>query len=146
LHIDLRVPVDDSTTITGFAGLTKYIIDSTGKEQLEWRPEISYPTLTEDVDAGFVHFDESEPGLLIEQGLDGSYEEEWMKTDNGIMKAIRIIDDSSSTVTYTIEGDRWKAQARGPLPDFNGICDITVWQKSDFDDLWIMKACTSRIE
>src|ERR1700758_2678236 len=90
-HVDLRIdPALAHLSMTAsaavfaqsqiaFAGST---VGSTnkGREICQWHPSIAYPRLTDEVDAGFMHF--TNATHLLEQGLDGRYQESWQRINN----------------------------------------------------------------
>ncbi len=144
-HIDLRVPQDcqEHHKITGFAGITVL----TDGSRCEWQPEIAFPVREDSVDAGFMRF---EGDLLYETGVDGTYEEEWYRVMNQNMTSYRSVDLESGVVTYMIEGDQWKAIARGNKTDsyFGNESDtskwteISVFEKDVSTGDWIRAAST----
>lgn len=125
-HIDLRVPQDrprvtDPALLaslppaqlarfgaqTGFAGVT--VVQG---ERCEWRPEIAFPTISEEIDAGLMRFDT--PDNLHESGLDASYQEDWLRVASGPVLGARLDSlDDSGKVAYLIIGGEQAAWACG---------------------------------
>lgn len=128
-HIDLRIPIDrpvvDSrasllrlnpgklarfSAQSGFAGST--IVEG---DRCEWRPEIAFPGLSGDLDAGWMRFDSDD--AVHETGLDNSYEEDWVRMASGPMQGVRMEDSGSNALAYLIVGERWMAWACGRPAD-----------------------------
>ncbi|HXA48301.1 MAG TPA: hypothetical protein VNW52_11775 [Burkholderiaceae bacterium] len=90
-HVDLRVdpkltgvaastrPDVFAQTQIAFAGATE-VIARAEREICQWYPRIAFPHLTGEVDAGFMHFKSATH--LMEQGLDGRYEESWQRIND----------------------------------------------------------------
>jgi hypothetical protein len=57
---------------SGFSGAT---VVAAGR--CEWHPEIAFPAVGAGLDAGFMRFDT--PDNLHETGIDGSYDEDWVR-------------------------------------------------------------------
>lgn len=140
-HIDLRIPIDrpsmDSraqlaaltpaqlarfSAQTGFAGKTVV-----AGERCEWRPEIAFPALSAELDAGWMRFDGDD--AVHETGIDNSYEEDWVRMASGPMRGLRLEATSSSAVAYLIIGERWMAWAFGRPGDayFASAPDAGSW-------------------
>jgi hypothetical protein len=117
-HIDLRIPVD-RTQQSGFAGVT--VVEGA---RCTWQPEIAYPFISPEPDAGFMRFDSAD--ALHETGVDGSYEEDWERVATGPLHASRSVDDSGK-VCYTIACGQWYARAIG-LP--HKAAEITVMHRT----------------
>lgn len=133
-HIDLRIPIDrpsmDSraqlaalppaqlarfSAQTGFAGKTVV-----AGERCEWRPEIAFPTLSADLDAGWMRFDSED--AVHETGIDNSYEEDWVRMAAAPMRGVRLestgpAGPAGPSVAYLIIGERWMAWACGSPGD-----------------------------
>jgi hypothetical protein len=127
-HIDLRIPIDRPSmgsraqlaalapaqlarfsAQTGFAGKTVV----TG-ERCEWRPEIGFPALSADLDAGWMRFDSED--AVHETGIDNSYEEDWVRMASAPMRGVRLEPTGqagAASVAYLIIGERWMAWACG---------------------------------
>ncbi|MBJ7314183.1 hypothetical protein H7U20_28915 [Rugamonas sp. CCM 8940] len=123
LHIDLRIPADrpslaDAAALarlspeqlnrvhaqTGFAGLT--VVDA---KRCEWRPEIAFPAVGAELDAGWMRFDS--PDHLHETGLDNSYEEDWLREPGGALRGARLVEVASGAIAYLLLNERWMAWA-----------------------------------
>ncbi|MFL6658593.1 MAG: hypothetical protein ACJ8GW_11010 [Massilia sp.] len=103
-HIDLRVSLDRSA-VTAFAGRT--VVEG---ERCEWQPEFAYPSLSGELDAGFMRFDA--PDQLHERGVDGSYDEQWQRLDAGPVRSLRHpLNDGA--IAFAIASERWLALALG---------------------------------
>ena len=131
-HIDLRIPIDrpsmDSraqlaqlapaqlarfSAQTGFAGKTVVAGD-----RCEWRPEIAFPALSADLDAGWMRFDGED--AIHETGIDNSYEEDWVRMASAPMRGVRLEATGSTgtgSIAYLIIGERWMAWACGSPSD-----------------------------
>ena len=128
-HIDLRVPIDRPSMAsraqlatlapaqlarfnaqTGFAGRTIVTGD-----RCEWRPEIAFPALSAELDAGWMRFDGED--AVHETGVDNSYEEDWVRMAAGPMRGVRLESAGSAAVAYLIIGERWMAWACGSPGD-----------------------------
>ncbi|SFU27390.1 hypothetical protein SAMN05216552_100169 [Pseudoduganella namucuonensis] len=128
-HIDLRIPFDrpaprDRAHVavlpasqlarfgaqTGFAGATVV-----AGERCEWHPEIAFPALGEDLDAGWMRFKDAD--ALHETGVDNSYEEDWVRMASGPMLGLRFEDPHSEAVAYLVAGERWMGWACGSPAD-----------------------------
>lgn len=144
-HIDLRIPADRPAVRrhaqlaglephqvarfraqTGFAGLT--VVDG---ERCEWQPEIAFPALGDELDAGWMRFDGD--NALHEAGIDGGYDEEWVREPAGAMRGVRLQDKQSDAVAYLLVGATWMAWACGrPGDRFDGAwSEFTVLRKAD---------------
>jgi hypothetical protein len=131
-HIDLRIPIDrpslDSraqlaalapaqlarfSAQTGFAGSTVV-----AGERCEWRPEIAFPALSAELDAGWMRFDSED--AVHETGLDASYEEDWVRMAGAPMRGVRLAPAGAAggaAAAYLIIGERWMAWACGSPAD-----------------------------
>ncbi|WP_296000482.1 hypothetical protein [Rugamonas sp.] len=128
-HIDLRIPADrpavaDAAALallppdqlaryaaqTGFAGVTA--VDGT---RCAWHPEIAFPYVSSEVDAGEMRFDS--PDHLHETGLDDSYEEDWLREPSGAMRGVRLQDPHGAAIAYLLISERWAAWACGRPDD-----------------------------
>jgi hypothetical protein len=126
---------------TGFAGLT--VVDG---ERCAWYPEIAFPYVSSEVDAGIMRFDS--PDQLHETGLDNSYEEDWVRLPTGAMRGIRLIDATSGAIAYLLVSDHWLAWACGrPSDAFNPASpqpehcsEFSIFEKRD--DEWQLIAST----
>jgi hypothetical protein len=107
-HIDLRIPAN-LCQMTGFAGTT--VVEG---QRCEWRPEIAYPLVSPEPDAGWLRMDGHD--ALHETGIDESYEEDWYRVPTGPMQGSRSVDRKSGKVTYVISCAEWHARACG-FPD-----------------------------
>ncbi|CDG85226.1 hypothetical protein GJA_4619 [Janthinobacterium agaricidamnosum NBRC 102515 = DSM 9628] len=125
-HIDVRIPQDRPRLAqaaalaslppgqlvlfgaqSGFAGIT--VVDG---ERCEWRPEIAFPAISAELDAGLMRFDT--PDNLHEDGLDASYQEDWLRVATGPMTGMRLESlDDSGKVAYLIASADWAAWACG---------------------------------
>jgi hypothetical protein len=125
-HIDLRIPADrpalsDAAQLAGlagaplaafgaqiaFAGTT--VVDGA---RCEWRPEIAFPRVGDELDAGLMRFDA--PDRLHEAGLDGSYTEDWERVDAGPVAGLRLVAaDGGAAVAYLLVAPTWLAFAHG---------------------------------
>ena len=112
-HIDLRIPVD-RVGITAFAGET--VVEG---ERCEWRPAIAYPAIGDELDAGWMRFDDIDH--LHETGLDNSYEEDWYREPTGPMHGARLRQVDGDAVAYLLISKRWLAWACGD--------EFTVFQR-----------------
>jgi hypothetical protein len=157
-HIDLRIPIDrpsmDSraqlarlapaqlarfSAQTGCAGKTVVTGD-----RCEWRPEIAFPALSADLDAGWMRFDSED--AVHETGIDNSYEEDWIRMASAPMRGVRLEatgspvlagSAGSPAVAYLIIGERWMAWACGSpsdayspgTPDHGAWSEFTVLHK-----------------
>jgi len=155
-HIDLRIPADRPMVAaaadlaqlpaeqlqrfaaqTGFAGLT--VVDG---ERCAWHPEIAFPYVSSEADAGIMRFDS--PDQLHETGLDNSYEEDWLRVPTGAMRGIRLIDVGSGAIAYLLISERWMAWACGrPVDAFKPLrpeqsSEFSIFEKRD--DQWLSVA------
>lgn len=125
-HIDLRIPagrpaLTEAAQLAGlggaplaafgaqiaFAGTT--VVDGA---RCEWRSEIAFPQLGDELDAGLMRFDA--PDRLHEAGLDGSYTEDWERADAGPVAGLRLVAaDGGAAVAYLLVAADWLAFARG---------------------------------
>jgi hypothetical protein len=96
-HIDIRMLPQGPT---GFAGTTVV-----AGARCEWQPAFAYPTLSGELDAGIMRFDADD--LLHEDGIDGSYQEDWVKIADGPVREQRSQDG-----VYTLESADWSASAQ----------------------------------
>jgi hypothetical protein len=128
-HIDLRIPVDRNEQ-TGFAGVT--VVEG---ERCEWRPEIAFPFLSPELDAGIMRFDS--PDTLHETGIDGSYEEDWERAASGPTESHRAVD-AHGKVSIDITCSDWHARAVG-LP--HKAAEITVMRRTA-SGVWKIVAST----
>lgn len=128
-HIDLRIPQDRPHVAsqaalaslpaarlarfgaqTGFAGVT--VVE---KDRCEWRPEIAFPAISEELDAGLMRFDT--PDNLHEDGLDASYQEDWLRVAPAPISGVRLDSlDTEGKLAYLIISGNHAAWACG-LPD-----------------------------
>lgn len=129
-HIDLRVPADRKG-VTGFAGAT--VVEGA---RCEWRPEIAYPFLSPELDAGFMHFDGTD--ALHEEGVDGSYTEDWWREAAGPVDAGRTLL-GDGRIQYEIACGDFLARATGKP---HKAADITVWRRTGAG-LWRVIASTT---
>ncbi|MBB5608315.1 MULTISPECIES: hypothetical protein [unclassified Janthinobacterium] len=118
-HIDLRIPQDRPRITapaalaslppgqlariqaqTGFAGIT--VVEA---ERCEWRPEIAFPAISDEIDAGLMRFDT--PDNLHESGIDASYQEDWLRAGAGAIHGARLdsLDGSGKIAYLIISGD-----------------------------------------
>jgi hypothetical protein len=104
-HIDLRIPVG-RVGITAFAGET--VVDGA---RCEWRPEIAFPAIGTELDAGWMRFDDGDH--LHEIGLDNSYEEDWYREPTGAMHGVRLEEEHGDSIAYLLISDDWMAWACG---------------------------------
>lgn len=128
-HIDLRIPAERSG-VTGFAGST--VVEG---ERCEWRPEIAYPFVSPELDAGWMRFDA--PDALHETGVDGSYHEDWWREAGGPAAGSRVLLPNGR-IQYEIRCGDWLARASG-MPD--GAAEITLWRRQP-SGLWRVLAST----
>ena len=146
-HIDLRIPADrpkvaDADALarlspeqlkrfaaqTGFAGLT--VVDG---EHCAWHPEIAFPHVSSEVDAGTMRFDS--PNQLHETGLDHSYEEDWVRVPTGPVRGLRLQDTNSDAIAYLLISDRWMAWACERPNDTYAADALNPQQWSEFSIL-----------
>jgi hypothetical protein len=124
-HIDLRIPVD-RVGVTGFAGIT--VVDG---ERCEWRPAIAFPSISADLDAGWMRFDDADH--LHETGLDNSYEEDWYREPTGEMHGVRLEQVDGDATAFLLISERWMAWACG--------AEFTVYRR---DAQWTALASSVR--
>ena len=125
-HIDLRIPANRPQIASaaalaqlpaaafatfaaqsGFAGTTLVEDDC-----CEWRPEIAFPALSTDVDAGVMHFTGMDH--VHERGLDDSYEEDWERIARAPCTGVRLkAVGTADRVAYLVLGANWMALAHG---------------------------------
>ncbi|CAN7717385.1 hypothetical protein LJR289_005929 [Pseudoduganella sp. LjRoot289] len=124
-HIDLRIPIDRPSlnsraqlahlppaqrarfsAQTGFAGKTVVSGD-----RCDWHPEIAFPALGAEIDAGYMRFDSDD--ALHETGIDNSYQEDWVRVAAGPMRGARLESVDSGALAYLLSGERWMAWACG---------------------------------
>lgn len=117
-HIDLRIPTDRKE-MTGFAGTTE--VDG---DRCEWRPEIAYPFVSPELDAGYMRFDSST--ALHEAGVDGSYKEDWWREAAGPVSSSRSVL-ANGRIQYEIACEDWLARATGTR---NTMAEITIWRRT----------------
>ena len=157
-HIDLRIPADRPAVAgaaalaqltpeqlerfaaqTGFAGLT--VVDG---ERCAWHPEIAFPQVSSEVDAGIMRFDS--PDQLHETGLENSYEEDWVRVSTGTMHGLRLQDPHSDAIAYLLTSDSWMAWGCGRPNDAFNAASPRPGQGSEFsifekrDDEWVIVA------
>jgi hypothetical protein len=127
-HIDLRIPLDRPQVAdlgvlaglsdarraafvrqSGFAGIT--VVEG---RRCEWRPEIAFPFVGDELDAGWMDF--SEPDALHEAGLDDSYDEDWVRVPTGPMRGLRLTADDGA-IAYLLLSKDWGAWAAGKPDD-----------------------------
>ncbi|WP_051293715.1 hypothetical protein [Pseudoduganella violaceinigra] len=129
-HIDLRIPADRKA-VTGFAGTT--VVEG---ERCEWQPEIAYPLVSPELDAGVMRFDSED--ALHETGVDGSYTEDWWREAAGPVNAGRKqLDDGR--IQYEIACGEFFARAVGKPYK---AAEITVWRRTPAG-LWRVIASTT---
>ncbi len=130
-HIDLRIPADrplladpgaldtlappqlaSFAAQTGFAGLT--VVDG---QRCEWRPEIAFPALCAELDAGTMRFESADH--LHEAGIDGSYQEDWLRVARGPVLGLRLeaTCPAAPSIAYLLIGASWLAWAQGAPDD-----------------------------
>jgi hypothetical protein len=135
-HVDLRIPhdrppVNERAALaglsprqlarfaaqSGFAGAT---VVAAGR--CEWRPEIAFPAVGAGLDAGFMRFDT--PDKLHETGIDGSYDEDWVRVATGPVLGLRLeAVPASGELAYLLVSDGWAAWACGyPDTAFPAAC------------------------
>lgn len=129
-HIDLRIPADRKA-VTGFAGTT--IVEGA---RCAWQPEIAYPFLSPELDAGVMRFDSDD--ALHEEGVDGSYAESWWREAAGPVGATRLLRDDGR-IQYEISCGEFLARATGKP---HKAADITVWRRTPAG-LWRVIASTT---
>jgi hypothetical protein len=155
-HIDLRTPENATPQQkSGFAGVTLFTEEPEEnegkglKQILTWHPEIAFPAVTDEVDSGYMEFLSSSTNEVKETGIDGSYEEEWYREENGTMFSSRV--EEAGLITYNIEGSHWKAVAKGkPSFSFTGNdndksqwTEIAVYHRLYKDSVeWTLKSST----
>ncbi len=125
-HIDLRIPQDRPQVAqaaalaslppgqlvrfgaqSGFAGIT--VVDG---QRCEWRPEIAFPAISTELDAGLMRFDTSDN--LHEDGLDASYQEDWLRVATGPVSGVRLESLAEPRkIAYLIVSTDWAAWACG---------------------------------
>lgn len=157
-HIDLRIPagrpdVGDRTALTAlagaplaafgaqvaFAGTT--IVDGA---RCEWRPEIAFPFVGDDLDAGMMRFDAAD--RLHEAGLDGSYTEDWERAHGGPVAGLRLAAaDGGPQIAYLLAGAAWLAFARGTCalvfaPSAPAWSEFFIAERSTDDSGWTIVA------
>ncbi|WP_426168776.1 hypothetical protein [Pseudoduganella sp. R-34] len=117
-HIDLRIPADRKA-MTGFAGTT--VVEG---ERCEWRPEIAYPFVSPELDAGFMRFDRED--ALHEAGVDDSYKEDWWREAGGPVSSSRMVLDDGR-IQYQIACGEFLARATGKP---HKAAEITIWRQT----------------
>ena len=132
-HIDLRIPADRKA-MTGFAGTT--VVDG---DRCEWRPEIAYPFVSPEADAGFMRFDSED--ALHEAGVHGSYREDWWREAPAPAAGARAVLDDGR-IQYEIACGDFLARATGKP---HKAADITVWRRTPAG-LWRVIASTAARE
>lgn len=159
-HIDLRIPIDRPDPAsrahvarlappqlarfgaqTGFAGVT--IVQG---DHCEWQPEIAFPLISNETDAGWMRFDSDD--ALHETGADSSYDEDWMRMAQSPMAGVRLEDLQAGAVAYLIVGERWMAWACGRTDDHFDLQDPAAGTCSEFTVLhkgahWRIAASTA---
>lgn len=129
-HIDLRIPADRKA-MSGFAGTT--VVEG---ERCEWRPEIAFPFVSPEPDAGFMRFDSD--AALHEEGVDGSYREDWWREAAAPVHGSRLVLDDGR-IQYEVACGEFLARATGkPLK----AAEITVWRRTPAG-LWRVIASTT---
>lgn len=110
-HIDLRIPAApfDPAAQIAFAGTT--VVEG---KRCEWRPEIAFPHLSAEIDAGLMRFDGAD--RLHEAGVDGSYDEDWVRIDAGPVSEQRV-ELEGGEVRYLLTSASHLAWARGRAGD-----------------------------
>lgn len=127
-HIDLRIPLNRPQVAdlgvlaglsdaqraafirqSGFAGAT--VVEG---RRCEWRPEIAFPFVGDELDAGWMDF--TGPDALHEAGLDDSYDEDWVRVPTGPMRGLRLTADDGA-IAYLLLGETWGAWAAGKPED-----------------------------
>lgn len=141
-HIDLRVPQDRPAVASplalvrlpvaelarfgaqsGFAGVT--VVDG---ERCEWHPEFAFPALGAELDAGTMRFDT--PAQLRETGIDGSYQEEWIRVAAGPVAGLRLAAAVGGLRAFLLVGEAWLAYAHGYRGDaFAANAPATGWSE-----------------
>lgn len=129
-HIDLRIPADRKD-MTGFAGTT--VVEG---ERCEWRPEIAYPFLSPELDAGIMRFDSDD--ALHEDSVDGSYNEDWWREAGGPVSSSRAVLEDGR-IQYEIACGEFLARATGKP---HKAADITIWRRTAVG-LWRVIASTT---
>jgi hypothetical protein len=129
-HIDLRIPADRKA-MTGFAGTT--LVQG---QRCAWHPEIAYPFVSPELDAGLMRFDSDD--ALHEAGVDGSYREDWWREAAGPVAASRAVLDDGR-IQYEIRCGEFLARATGKP---HKAADITVWRRTPAG-LWRVIASTT---
>lgn len=128
-HIDLRIPADRPSTAsmaeynalplelrqryaaqTGFAGLT--VVEG---DRCEWRPVIAFPSISDEIDAGWMRFDSDD--ALHETGLDSSYEEDWVREPTGPVLGVRLDEIEGNRIAFLLISSHWLAWACGRSSD-----------------------------
>jgi hypothetical protein len=131
-HLDLRIPVDRPAPASpaalaalpaeqllrygrqsGFAGIT--VVDGA---RCEWRPEIAFPAVGDELDVGFMRFDGAD--RLHEAGLDGSYDEDWVRLAASPMTGARLVSTDAAgetAIAYLLIGEQWAGWGIGRLDD-----------------------------
>lgn len=128
-HIDLRIPADRKA-MTGFAGTT--VVED---GRCEWHPEIAYPFVSPEPDAGFMRFDSQD--ALHEAGVDGSYKEQWWREAAAPVSGSRAMLDDGR-IRYEISCGDFLARATGTP---HQAADITIWRRTPAG-LWRVIAST----
>ncbi|NHZ87929.1 hypothetical protein F2P45_02610 [Massilia sp. CCM 8733] len=108
----------DSTTLVLWFQSARWHIDSRGfagatvvqGARCEWHPEIAFPALGPEIDAGTMRFDG--PDMVEEIGIDGSYRELWVRIDAGPVRAQRLHNDDGA-LAWLMTGSEWSAWAYG---------------------------------
>ncbi|MES2152937.1 MAG: hypothetical protein V4508_24430 [Pseudomonadota bacterium] len=160
-HIDLRIPAGRpavasaaalgqlaASPFAAYAAQLAFAGETiVGGARCEWHPEIGFPFLCTDVDAGSMRFDA--PDRLHEAGLDGSYEEDWERIEAGPMRGLRL--ESGSAVAFLVIGQHWLALAHGaPDAAFPAMAANGQPEWSEFcvaerapDQSWRIVACNN---
>jgi hypothetical protein len=91
-----------------------------------------------------------EENLAKEIGVCGTYEEEWIRVDNGEMSYQREVNQDGR-IQFLIEGSKYKAEAIGtPSDRYEGNegdsskwTSISVYEKDTVSDSWVVVASTT---
>ena len=158
-HVDLRIPPDRPVVAsaadlawlddgpfahfaaqTGFAGLT--VVDGV---RCDWRPEIAFPAVSKEIDAGTMRFDSAD--ALHETGIDGSYEEDWARVAAGPVVGLRLCR-ADGALAYLISGDGWLVWGQGrpgdAFPDTKEWGEFLIARRpAGTDASWPIIACNN---
>jgi hypothetical protein len=136
-HIDLRVPAApcDPAAQIAFAGIT--VVEGA---RCEWRPEIAFPHVSDEIDAGSMRFDAAD--RLHEAGVDGSYDEDWVRIDAGPVAEQRF-EMASGEVRYLLTSASHLAWACGRAGDRYPDNPIEVGFARREGNGWRVIACSN---